>query len=605
MWGRSRPVAIAALALAASFAASDAGAACHLAKYFDLPVDMEGRSAIVTTKINGQDARFEVDTGAFFSMVTPDAAARFKLHGIPMMGLMIEGVGGDATASAAEATEFNFAGVPLKRVQFIVGGRQFAPGTVGLLGENMLSFADVEYDLAHGVMRYFKAEGCAGVGLAYWAKGNYGVIPIQPFQPPVIYHLIGTVKINGHPIRAMFDTGATNSLLARRAAERAGVNMDGPDVKYAGLGSGIGRGVVESWTAPIDSFAIADEEIKNTRLTVGKLDLGDVDMILGMDFFLSHHVYVARSQNKLYFSYNGGPVFRLDQPPPPQEDARPDAKDDTKGAAATPQTADVLTREGEARMSRRDYPGALKALDKAVELDPKSSKPYVDRARAHRMLGKRDAAMADLDQALKLEPDLATARMNRGELLLEAGDVTRAEADFTAAIKASPNDLDLERRVADIFAARERWAEAIAHDDAWIAAHPKDDQLWEALNNRCWSRAMIGKDLDKALDDCNAAVRKGPRNSEVLDSRGLVYLRLGRFVEAIADYDASLKLQPKSPWTLYLRGLAKQRMGKTADGDADIAAARALSPSIDERAKKIGLIDAKPEPAKPEAKPKT
>jgi hypothetical protein len=38
------------------------------------------------------------------------------------------------------------------------------------------------------------------------------------------------------------------------------------------------------------------------------------DMLLGMDFFLSHHVFIARSQNVIYLTYNGGPIF----PPPPR-----------------------------------------------------------------------------------------------------------------------------------------------------------------------------------------------------------------------------------------------------------------------------------------------
>ena len=37
-------------------------------------------------------------------------------------------------------------------------------------------------------------------------------------------------------------------------------------------------------------------------------------MLIGADFFLSHRIYVASSQRKLYFTYNGGPVFNLDTP---------------------------------------------------------------------------------------------------------------------------------------------------------------------------------------------------------------------------------------------------------------------------------------------------
>ena len=35
------------------------------------------------------------------------------------------------------------------------------------------------------------------------------------------------------------------------------------------------------------------------------------DMLLGIDFLRAHRVYVAHSQGKLYFTYNGGPVFSV------------------------------------------------------------------------------------------------------------------------------------------------------------------------------------------------------------------------------------------------------------------------------------------------------
>ena len=36
-------------------------------------------------------------------------------------------------------------------------------------------------------------------------------------------------------------------------------------------------------------------------------------MLIGADFFRAHHVYVARGQGKMYFTYLGGPVFRIPQ----------------------------------------------------------------------------------------------------------------------------------------------------------------------------------------------------------------------------------------------------------------------------------------------------
>jgi tetratricopeptide (TPR) repeat protein len=113
--------------------------------------------------------------------------------------------------------------------------------------------------------------------------------------------------------------------------------------------------------------------------------------------------------------------------------------------------------------------------------------------------------------------------------------------------------------------------------------------LAQALNGRCWARALAGRDLDKALNDCNRAVRDNPKTSAFLDSRGLVYLRMGDLPKAIADYDAALALRPGAAWSLYGRGLAKARLGMKTDGQADLAAAVAVDPTLPDKAKTYGI----------------
>ena len=70
--------------------------------------------------------------------------------------------------------------------------------------------------------------------------------------------------------------------------------------------------MVKNYIATASSFKIGDgEEIKNARLRIAETNLPDADMLLGSDFFVSHHVFVSNSQHKLYLTYNGGPVFNL------------------------------------------------------------------------------------------------------------------------------------------------------------------------------------------------------------------------------------------------------------------------------------------------------
>jgi tetratricopeptide (TPR) repeat protein len=111
-----------------------------------------------------------------------------------------------------------------------------------------------------------------------------------------------------------------------------------------------------------------------------------------------------------------------------------------------------------------------------------------------------------------------------------------------------------------------------------------------ALADRCWARALLGQELDKALADCTQALWADSKNAAALDSRGLVRLRRGDYKRAISDYNDALALMPKGPWSLYGRGLAKLHLGMNTEGQSDIAAAKALQPKIAEQAASYGIV---------------
>jgi tetratricopeptide (TPR) repeat protein len=177
---------------------------------------------------------------------------------------------------------------------------------------------------------------------------------------------------------------------------------------------------------------------------------------------------------------------------------------------------------------------------------------YDNRGIRYAKKGEADRAIADYSEAIRLDPRNATAYYNRGKVWRAKGDYDRAIADAGEAIKLTPNDAD-----------------------AW--------------NNRCYARALANRELPAALADCNQALQLSPSDVGTLDTRGLVYLRLGRFDAAIADYDAVLKRYPTVPESLYGRGLAKRKRGDAAGGDADIAAARSAKADIAETFARFGV----------------
>ena len=602
MSSRRVPAILIALALAA---AGPAAAKCQLMKLVELPVTMSGSKPVVTVRMDGGEARLVADSGAFFSVLTPAAAARLGIRSRPAPGLQIRGVGGNESMGVGTVKDFGFAGLKLGKADFLIGGRNVGGDVDGFLGQNMLGGVEVEYDLANGVLRLFKAKNCPTEMIAYWAtKQSPGILPISRMTP-MDRHITAAGKVNGQPIRVMFDTGSGRSVLRRQTAERIGIRRDGPGVVSGGLSWGFGSKLAESWIAPVDSFEIADEKIQHTRLRIADITLDDADMLIGADFFLSHRVMISSSQRRLYFTYNGGPVFHLDRTDEQEEpggDAPPEPAHaeaaTTPGSVSKPVEpaaaaldAAGYSRRGQAFMARRDYAKAIADFSKAAELEPKEARHLYDRALARLQNRQPVLGMADLGEALKLKPDDQDALLLRGELYLSTRDPARARADFDAVLRQAPNDSSLRMRIADTYVQAGEFQTAVTEYDHVIATLPRSASPSMALNNRCWARAMLGKELEKALADCDAALKKGPRTSSMLDSRGLVLLRMGQYDAAIDAYDDAIRLQPKSAWSLYGRGVAKHRKGLKAEGDADLQAAAVLAPSLAARAKRLGIVD--------------
>ncbi|HEX4198899.1 MAG TPA: aspartyl protease family protein [Caulobacteraceae bacterium] len=579
-----------------------ADAACTLAKLPDLPVTMRGPRAMITAKVNGADGLFVVDSGAFFSSISPASVGKYKLsRGQAPFGMYLSGVGhGAADFSVSRAETFDFDSMPMHNVDFIVLDRGRGASDDGSIGQNILGGPDVEYDLANGAIRLFKPTGCRDASLAYWTTSDsYSVADLQYQQP--LFPPTAEATINGTRIRVTFDTGSPRSMLSLSAAARAGVKPTDPGVEPAGYSSGIAlRSQFRLWRGRFASFKLGGEEIKNSPLLFGDLDLMNADMLIGADFFLSHRILVSNSQHKIYFTYNGGPVFNLDSAPlepvaaaaaapTSAAGAPPAAAGPAEAAADAPQDAPGYARRGAARTSRREYPEAIADFTKAIALAP--ADPDYPYHRGLAELGNHQPflAMADFEAALKLKPDDVRILVTRAEVYWGARQPDQAAADLAAADRAAEKDPDKRLAIAAAYASMHRYKEVIPELDQWIAAHPIDEHRSEAFNARCWARAQLGIELDKALADCNEALRLDPGDPMTLDSRGLVFVRTGQSDKAIADYNAALRLRPNLPWSLYGRGLAELRKGMAAEGHADIQAATALDPRLPDEAKPAGL----------------
>lgn len=80
---------------------------------------------------------------------------------------------------------------------------------------------------------------------------------------------------------------------------------------------------------------------------------------------------------------------------------------------------------------------------------------------------------------------------------------------------------------------------AIFHFERAISINPK---LAVVMNNLAWLLAtdIASQDLERALALVNAALEEQPKNSSFLDTRGMVYQKLGRLKESLTDLEVAL-----------------------------------------------------------------
>jgi len=300
-----------------------------LQRFAEWPVRLEYNKLIVDGTINGQKIGIVLDTGAERSFILRSAAARLGLTRRRAKGLRLFGVGGETEVEVARLDEFRIGEATRRNWQVIVAGERDLGGDVSvLLGDDFFHGADVEFDVVHRVVRLFQPKDCEGVSLAYWSTGGADYVEIEEVDE-VHPHVVLTVQIDGRPFRALLDSGASSSLLAASDAARLGVTPETPGVVAIGSGVGMGARKIDTWIGPFKSFTIGKETITNPMIVVSDLwkdttytrtgsnlrtYVGLQPMLLGADFLLAHRVLIAHSQRRMYFTYEGGPVFQVNRP---------------------------------------------------------------------------------------------------------------------------------------------------------------------------------------------------------------------------------------------------------------------------------------------------
>ncbi len=309
----------------------------------ELHVVLKNHRVLIPSQINGKDVFFILDTGASSSLLSPVSANRLAVPAHSAWGAHIYGVGGEAQLMYAQLNDLKLGQFDKGSQQILVAGGDYGDrdGVVGVIGYDAFAKWDLEFDLAHGIVRILKSSGCQDNQMVYWGAA-YSQAPLRPRGED--NHTFVNVELNGAVVEAIMDTGAFASTVTLAGAQRAGLGPRSPGVEASGMMRGVGEAETPRWVGVFKSFKLGDETIGNARIGMADMFVRDqvmqtgssipryIDMpgmLIGADFFQAHRVLISRTHEMVYFSYNGGPVFETRPPEAP-------AKSGTSTASAAP-----------------------------------------------------------------------------------------------------------------------------------------------------------------------------------------------------------------------------------------------------------------------------
>lgn len=289
-------------ALAALLPLATPAGACRVELRAEAATTIVEGFAVVRATLAGRAVSLLLDTGAEDMLVTAAAADALGLARDTGRRSRVLGIGGHLVADHAVLPPFRFGAlaVPARSVPVVAvtGLPATDPPIAGLIGAPLLGAHELELDLARGRVRLHDARDCPD--------------GVRPFAPPYVMTPLRrgadgqpmlTVMVNGVALRAVLDTGSRATLLTEAAGQRAGLDRAmRSDVTY-----GVdGAATPVRWHRTRD-FRVGWDAYSGVVVGVAAQDLGEADMLLGMDYLATRRVWLSPASGRVFFQQAGAP----------------------------------------------------------------------------------------------------------------------------------------------------------------------------------------------------------------------------------------------------------------------------------------------------------
>ncbi len=251
-----------------------------------------------------------------------------------------------------------------------------------------------------------------------------------------------------------------------------------------------------------------------------------------------------------------------------------------------PANADALGAVASDLVALGDIAGASKVVDAAIAAHPQTPVFLDLKGRVLLRAGRQADAGKAFAAALAVDPAFAPALEGSGNIKRATGDLDGAIALFEQASVADPDSGNYVYLLAQTNMMKGDEVTAITLLGKSLDLDPSHVG---ANNDLAWLLASSGKDLERALELAQRAVRV-ERSADTLDTLGYVHLKKGEVAEAVSVLGKALEARPDSQSIEYRLGIALAAKGDKEEARAVLTKAL-TGPAFPEAAEARAELD--------------
>jgi predicted aspartyl protease len=276
---------------------------------------------IVPMKVNGSDLQFIFDTGGETTMINRDVAEKLNLR-IQATYMKMINVAGGGMADRAHIDQFDIGRLHGKDIYFPVSPFKYMDGVLSL---NFMLPYDIDVDFGTDKLNFFSQDHCPGA-VQYWKAAAAAVVPFVLEDG----HLVLPVTLDGQPVRAIIDTGASGTVLRMDVAQKLYKLTPGDaDTPEAEKSATEDPKQPKRYTHTFKTLAFGDIEMNNPRVSIledvrkrdatytqltsdrtkTEKDVAELlpEVTVGMNLMRKLHIYFAFAERKMYITPASAP----------------------------------------------------------------------------------------------------------------------------------------------------------------------------------------------------------------------------------------------------------------------------------------------------------